>query len=221
MHLRPSLPESDRSVFQRIENMHPHLTLLYLSVGGMCILFSFLLLAFTVARMDAPGFRLGQFPLSFVWSTLILLASSVLIVQARRTHEEGQLEQTRQWLWLTVVAGLIFSVFQYQGWQELAQAGIHLQARHQADTTMSEALGQVSGAYLYVISGVHLAHLVGGMIFVVIVAMQFQQASQDQVLSIIYRTEPYQRLKLRMLAFYWHFMDALWVMLFLYFLISF
>ena len=70
-----------------------------------------------------------------------------------------------------------------------------------------------TAAYLYVISFLHLAHVIAGLPFLI----QFYRAAKkrmlDPVTVLVYFSDPEKRLKLRLLTIYWHFLDILWVYL--------
>jgi cytochrome c oxidase subunit 3 len=75
----------------------------------------------------------------------------------------------------------------------------------------------VSAAFVYVISGVHLAHILGGILLLIIV---FVEALRNfkYVDSFVYSVNPPNQLKLTLVSIYWHFVDVLWVILFLFLL---
>jgi cytochrome c oxidase subunit 3 len=78
--------------------------------------------------------------------------------------------------------------------------------------------GEASGTYVYLISALHVAHLLGGMLFLLSLLLRTLHASRDAVRTLVFIRNPYRRLQLRLLSQYWHFIDGLWVVLFTLFL---
>ena len=199
--------EVQQTVFGRLEQLHPHKTLLYLTIFASCLLFGFLIVAYAV-KSDAETYIDFKFPKAFIVSLVLLLFSSYSISKALHAYREDDMKELKQSLGITLLLGLAFTISQYVGWYELNQSNIYLS-------------GEVSGSYLYVISGLHVLHLAVGLIFLTMTYTQINNISRDPVRRLIMVTNPYQRIKLEMLTVYWHFVDALWVVLFFYFLFSF
>ena len=199
--------ETQQTIIGRLEKLHPHKTLLYLSIFGSSLLFAFLITAYAM-RTDADTFINFRFPKAFIVSLVLLLFSSFSISKALAAFREDNMKMLKHSLGITLVLGLAFTISQYVGWYELNQSNIYLS-------------GEVSGSYLYVISGLHVLHLAAGLVFLTMMYTQISNVSRDPVRQLIMITNPYQRIKLEMLTVYWHFVDALWVVLFFYFLFSF
>jgi cytochrome c oxidase subunit 3 len=100
---------------------------------------------------------------------------------------------------VTLVLGVIFVVLQYYGWQGLYQIGVPLD-------------GNPSGSFFYVISGVHAVHVLGG-IAAMLVAMYHAFSMKFQV------TEK-RKNRFALVVQYWHFVDLLWLYLFVFILVS-
>ncbi len=195
------------NVLDRLEKLHPHKTLLYLTIFGSCLLFGFLIVAYA-AKSDANTYIDFEFPKAFIVSLVLLLFSSYSISRALTAFEADDMKTLKNSLGITLMLGLAFTISQYIGWYELTQSNIYLS-------------GEVSGSYLYVISGLHVLHLAIGLVFLTMTYTQVSNISRDPVRQLIMVTNPYQRIKLEMLTTYWHFVDALWVVLFFYFLFTF
>lgn len=197
------------TTLEKIEKLHPHKMLLYLAIFGSSLIFAFMLIAFTASYSspgpDQPGFVM---PKAFIFSTLVLLFSSYFVTQFTKLYENDEMKKLRNFLGITVMLGLIFTVSQYWGWHQLEKSGYGL-------------TGMNSGAYLYVISGLHILHLVGGIFFMTFQFIRISGVANDPVKGLILVTNPYEKMKMQMLTTYWHFLDILWLGLFLYFLFMF
>jgi cytochrome c oxidase subunit 3 len=110
-------------------------------------------------------------------------------------------------LLLLSLCGILFLVSQLLGWRELVSSGIVLR-------------GNTTGALLYILSGLHLLHLLGGLIYNAVVLAQVKHMRADPVKSLLIFSSQYEHLKIKMLVTYWHFIDAIWVVLFIVFLFT-
>lgn len=197
-----------KEAFRRMESMHPHVLLLYVSMIGAAIIFLFTVVAFTVSRPENTDFLNINFPKSFIVSSFVLLISSYTVTRVLPAFEKDNLDEVKKWLGLTLLLGVVFFVSQITGWRELQSYDILFS-------------GHRSGAYLYVISGLHVFHVVGVMIYAVVLLMECHKTSLDPVKQLLYSTNPYQRIKFKIFTEAWHFVDAVWIVLFFYFLFSF
>jgi len=191
----------------RLEKIHPHKMLLYLSIFGSSLIFLFMITAYTFSRPE-EDFANFIMPKSFIISLVLLLFSSFFISKVLPAFKKDDMQAVRRSLEITLLLGLAFTISQYVGWYEMNRSGIHLS-------------GKDSGAYLYVVSGLHVLHLAAGLVFLTMTYTKVSTISRDPVKSLIMVTNPYQRIRLEMLTTYWHFIDILWVGLFFYFLFSF
>ncbi|MEX2513428.1 MAG: cytochrome C oxidase subunit III [Cyclobacteriaceae bacterium] len=191
--------------FYKIENLHPYQTLLYLGMFGSGLIFLFLAIAF-LASQDSPGIY-GEFnlPQSFIVSSMFLVGSAYTSSKIMPSFLTNSLPKTKRFLTGTLLLGLSFSGFQFLGWKELAAKGI-------------DFTGLPSGSFLYVLSGIHLFHLLGAMIYALVLIVQIQKSETDQVKGIILLSNPYEKMKLDLFSIYWKFMDVVWIVLFVLFI---
>jgi len=198
----------EKGILGTIVGLHPYKTFLYVLVLGIALLFVVCIVAFQMTKQPFITHSHFQFPKAFVVSTFILMLSSIVLGDVLALYERDQILAIRNKLITALLLGLVFIISQFYGWIELVKNGVLLQ-------------GNASNAYLYVISGLHLFHLLGGIGFMFVEAIKVWTKSKDGVKSLIYFTDPFQKLKLELLRTYWNFMDILWVVIFFYFLFSF
>jgi len=194
------------SAFARIERVPPLLLLLYLGLAGITVLFIGLVVAYVYTR-HLSGLPTGLHPLPryFSLSTIVLLVSSYTLSQARRLYQQDDMTSLARCLGATLILGCIFAGLQVVGWRELLAHDALIK-------------GEASGTYVSLISALHAAHLLGGMVFLLTLLLRTLHASRDAVRSLVFIRNPYRRMQLRMLGIYWHFIDGLWVALFALFL---
>ena len=197
-----------KEAFRKMEQMHPHEVLVYVSLIGSAVIFLFTIIAFTISKPIQAEFLKFEFPKSFIVSTFILLLSSYSITRVLPAYLQDDLDDLKKWLGITFLLALAFASFQVAGWKELQSHNILF-------------TGERSGAYLYVISGLHVIHMLGMMGFLLYLLLEAHQTSKDVVKHLVYSTNPYQKVKFKLLSNCWHFIDAVWILIFFYFLFSF
>jgi cytochrome c oxidase subunit III len=148
-------------------------------------------------------------PKAFVVSTLILLGSSYLFSRARLALREDKVKLTLNYLFGIFGMGLLFSVFQCIGWAELYSGGLGFPNMN------------VASSYVYVITGIHLIHVLMALGLISMFIFQLRKRTRDVVAELLYVTNPYEKRKFEIVSGFWHFVDALWVVLFVVFLLTF
>jgi cytochrome c oxidase subunit 3 len=194
------------SAFARIERLPPLLIGLYLALGASSVLFLVLVVAYASTRAHSglpPG--LYPFPRYFSLSTIVLLLSSYTIGQAPRLYAQDDLASLGRCLGATLLLGCVFAGLQVLGWRELDIQGMLFR-------------GKASGTFVYLITGLHVAHLAAGLLAMLALLVQVLHANRDAVRALVFIRNPYHRRQLRALATYWHFVDVVWVVLFAVFL---
>ena len=194
------------SAFSRIERLPPLQMMLYLALLGITVLFGVLVALYVASRGYSPlPTGAHPFPRYFSLSTVVLLVSSYTLGQAPRLYRADDLPSLVRCLGATLLLGCIFSGLQVQGWRELVQQGVFF-------------TGERSGTFVYVITGLHVAHVLVGLLFLLTQLLRTAHAARDGVRTLVFIRNPYYRRQLRLLGTYWHFIDALWVVLFCVFL---
>ncbi len=204
--MRQALPP--KTWLQRLENLHPYEMLLYLAMVGSGLIFLFLALAFLFSgRQYLQGLN-EQMPFAFLVSTFLLVLSGYTAVKMRLHYQEENSVKLYRSLQMTFGLGILFMGFQVLGWIELTDKGINF-------------TGLPSGSFLYVLSGIHVIHLFGAMVFAVILLRELRKIEQDSIRKLVWTKNPFEKLRIRLFTVYWQFMDAIWLVLFLLFVLSF
>lgn len=182
---------------------HPKNVMLFILLFGLTALFLALTVAYIYTRvtMDVPPVRI---PFLFIFNTLILLGSSFTMIRAKRCYLDDDTEGYQRNLKYTIWLSLFFMAMQTVAWWWLFQNNVALKS-------------STTSAYLYVISFVHLAHVVAGLPFLMLFYRTAKKRMVDPVTVLVYFSDPEKRLRLRLLTIYWHFLDGLWIYLVLFF----
>tara|TARA_R110002124_G_scaffold277321_6_gene448614 strand:- start:23558 stop:24178 length:621 start_codon:yes stop_codon:yes gene_type:complete len=187
--------------FKKIEQMHPYQTLIYLAMFSSGLVFFFLTTAFVFSQSANSTFAQNTIPKSFIVSSLILFESAFISEKILPAYLSHNLKKTKSTLLLTLILGLSFAFLQFLGWNELAKSGVDFS-------------GLPSGSFLYLLSGIHLVHLLGAMIYAIVLLSLIHKSQKDEVKALVLLTNPYQRMKLELFIVYWKFMDIVWLILF-------
>lgn len=171
--------------------------LMYCCLVIIGLLFFGLIMAYTYTRfqMNLPAIKI---PNIFHANTVIILSSSLIL---KIGHSFLQKEDFREYafsLFATCTLGLIFMIFQTIGWVELFHDGVYLS-------------GDPGGAYLYLISGLHVLHIFAGCVPLSIMAYKGYRAHTDVVQELIFSTSPDRFFKFKLVSLYWHFVGLLWL----------
>lgn len=178
--------------------IYPPLFALWLAMGGIIMMFGSLTSAYIV-RQAAGNWLEFQMPKVFFISTVVMLISSVVLHVSYIAFRKGNALVYKIGLPLTLVLGMAFVALQYFGWNDLYNIGVPLD-------------GNPGGSFFYVISGIHAAHVLGG-VFALMVAV-------THAFSLRFNPTEKRRRRFQLVLHYWHFVDLLWLYLFLFLLIQ-
>lgn len=182
----------------RKSRIHPQLFGLYIGVAGILMMFAALTSAYIV-RQAAGNWLEFRFPDQFFWSTAIILLSSVTLHLSYSSFVKGKEVAYKSLLLLSFCLGIGFVVTQYSGWMEMERIGVYL-------------TGNPSGSFVYAISGLHAAHVLGGIAaLLVAIAHAF---------GLRFKPTPARALRFKLVVHYWHFVDALWIYLLVFFILQ-
>lgn len=178
--------------------IHSHKFALWVAIATIIMMFGAFTSAYIVRRAAGNWYEF-KLPDIFLINTLVIVASSVTLHASYRAFLRGLEKQYKALLSVTFVLGISFVVLQYMGWNAMTEMG--------ATFTTNP-----SSSFVYVISGLHAAHVLGG-VAALIVAMVHAHV-------LPYKPTPRRRLRFELVVHYWHFVDALWVYLFIFFLVQ-
>ena len=167
-----------------------YITGMFIALAGILMFFMAFVSAYIV-RKDMPNS--AWIPLQvprILWlNTLILIASSFTLARAHGRFSAKDDEGFRHWWATTTVLGILFVAGQILAWRQLAAQGIFLASNP-------------SSSFFYVFTGAHGVHLLGGILALLYVQFRAtRKVSKGTAIEVV--------------SMYWHFMDGLWVFLFL------
>ena len=170
--------------------------MLWFGIISMAMMFAGLTSAYVVSKSRPDWVGELDLPASFLWSTIVILLSSITLHFAERAIKRDDRSLTTTGLLATLGLSVVFIMLQFYSFNQLISEGFYF--------TGSES--NITTSFIYIVVLSHLAHLAGGMIvLLVIIYNHFKQ-----------RYHAGQTLGLELGATYWHFVDALWIYLFLF-----
>jgi cytochrome c oxidase subunit III len=187
--------ELNRVVDQK-KKIHPHKFTLWVGIGAIIMMFAGLTSAYIVKR-EQPGWTSFVTPVAFYYSTAVMMISSVTIFLAGKSFRERRMVRYRKLVGATAILGVLFMLLQFLGFRHLWNTG----------TTFH---GSGAGQFMYIIAGLHGLHVLGGVIALFTLWLR---AGNTRIRS--YNTVPVD-----VVSTYWHFVDLLWIYLFIFFLMA-
>lgn len=173
--------------------------ILWLFMVTIVMVFASLTSAYIVRKADGE-WLLFSLPSIFTISTVFILLSSVTIQAAYTLLKRGQLYASKIALTLTLALGLVFLYTQLQGWAALVADNVYF----------GGATSNPAGSFVYVLSGLHAFHLGTGLIYILIVLFMLFKGKINQEKS----------LQFELCTTYWHFLDLLWIYLFVFLMVN-
>lgn len=152
--------------------------------------------AYIVKRAEG-NWLLIEFPSMFQWTSAIIIISSVSMQMAYIFAKHNNLLGVRASLLGTALLAVAFIVGQFMSWGQLVNQDVFF-------------VGNPAGSFIYVFTGLHVAHLVGGVIFLIIVLIN----------AFRYKVHSKSMVQIEMCATYWHFLGGLWLYLYLFLILN-
>ena len=169
---------------------------MWVGLASVAMMFTSLSSAYIVRSASANDWASLPMPKILLASTALILGSSVTIELARRKLRAALNGPYAKWLFVTVLLGIGFVVAQVLAWRQLAGQGIYLASNPHS-------------SFFYLLTGAHAVHLFGGLLGLTFLWLRSRR----------HLTEPAPIAKRKAatdaVTVYWHFMDALWIYLFL------
>ncbi|HXS37357.1 MAG TPA: cytochrome c oxidase subunit 3 [Flavipsychrobacter sp.] len=176
------------------KKIHPHKFAMWMAMGSITMMFAGFTSAYIV-REAQGNWVYYKLPFIFWISTILIVLSSATMIFGLRAFKNRMMPRYRILITTTLLLGICFAVCQFIGFNQLYANNIKVS-------------GNPSGSFLFIIVGLHVLHVLGGIIALLIV---FFRAFRTRV-------KVYNTTGLEVVATYWHFVDILWIYLFVFFL---
>ncbi|MBK8955529.1 MAG: cytochrome c oxidase subunit 3 [Saprospiraceae bacterium] len=167
-------------------------------MASIIMMFAALTSAYIV-RKAAGNWYEFKLPVQFFISTICLLISSFFIERSYRGLKSGTPQTYKTGILLSCIFGIAFLVFQVVAWKALVAQGITLDLN-------------VSGSFLYAMSGLHALHVAGGIAALIVSALV--------AFSFPFEMSTNRIFKLDLVRQYWHFVDLVWIYLLIFLILQ-
>ena len=180
-------------------NMKAKKFLMWLFLISSFMLFAALTSAFIVYTGGNPERGIKTYlPQAFIYSTAAIVLSSITMHIAYLSGKKMHLKKQQLYLTLTILLGIAFFVLQLQSWRTLIDQGVYF------------VNFNASQSFIYVFTGAHLVHIAGGLLMVAN-ALIGGLRGIPQVRNIF---------RLEVTSIFWHFLDILWIYLYVFLLLN-
>src|SRR5690349_6579837 len=176
--------------------IHPHKFTLWITMGSIIMMFAGLTSAYIV-RSNQANWLEFSLPGIFWYSTVVILASSVFMHLSLKAFKAREMKRYRALITITAFLGILFAALQFLGFQNLNTHGVQL---------LGEG-SNPSASFLAIIVGLHVLHVLGGVIALLIIFFKAYSS----------KSKNYSAVPIEVAGTYWHFVDALWIYLFIFF----
>ena len=168
----------------------------WVAIASIVMLFTALCSAYIVRSASGSDWTPLRMPKVLWLSTAVILISSVTIEVSRRALKDHQNARYGLWLTITTALGLVFVGSQLLAWRQLAHQGVYMASNPHS-------------SFFYLFTGAHGLHVLGGILALTYLLLRTRRQS-DTVEGELKRAGVADAA-----AVYWHFLDGLWICLFL------
>ncbi len=170
--------------------------ILWFGIISLTMSFAGLTSAYVVSKERPDWISNFDIPPAFFVSLVLIIISSITIHLAKISVQKEKHSRGMLLLILTFLLGVAFVTFQFVGFSEIIANGYNFTGPTSSITT----------SYIYLVVLLHVAHVVGGLISLLVVIYNHYKQK--------YRNG--KTLGIELAATFWHFIDAIWVYLFMF-----
>ncbi len=177
-------------------SMHPKKFALWLFIVTVVMIFAAFTSAHIVRQADGD-WLIYDLPPMLLYTSGIILLSSVFMQWAYMAAKKDKLEQVKIALTVTSLLGILFLFGQVQAWGQMVDANVYF-------------TGNPAGSFLYIFTGIHGLHLISGVIYLIYMLIS----------SFRYKVHSKNMLNMEMSSTWWHFLGGLWIYLYIFLLLN-
>lgn len=175
--------------------VNPQKFAMWTAIGSIIMMFAGFTSGYIVRKAQGNWVSF-QLPPIFYVSTAVMLFSSLTMWLSLKTFKQRKMRMHERYVVLTVVLGFSFAVLQYLGFKQMLGS--------------IPWNNNISLQYIIVIIGVHAAHILGGVIVLLIMLLR----------TFNRHRKTYSSTGLEIFGTFWHFVDILWIYLFVFFIVT-
>ena len=137
-------------------------------------------------------------PSAFMYSTITIVISSITMFMASKAAKALQFDKQRLYLILTLVLGILFFAIQLYGWGQMIKMGVYF------------INNNASQSFIYVFTAMHLIHIIAGLLLLAN-TLRGSYKNIPQVKNLF---------GMEMSSIFWHFVDIIWIYLYVFLLLN-
>lgn len=183
--------------------LHPYKIMLFFLLLSVSMIFVGVMASYIYQRVTM-SIEPVQLPIIFVFNAFFLLASSYTLNLSKNAYLEDNTERYKLHLILTLGLTLLFMTAQAASWAWMYNSGMFPQTGP-------------GGQYIVVFGVLHFVHIFAGLPFFIVFLVTAYKKMREPITVLIYFSDPEKKMKLNLLTSYWHYLDALWWILVLFF----
>jgi cytochrome c oxidase subunit 3 len=168
---------------------------MWVALASILMMFTALSSAYIVRAASSSDWQPLKMPRILLLSTALIIVSSGTLEAARRKWKERAGNGQRRWLLLTVILGVGFLISQLLAWRELVRQGVYVASNPHS-------------SFFYLLTAAHGVHLLGGLTALVYLTLRTRPPQEDR------QAVAKSQAGADAVTLYWHFMDFLWLYLF-------
>lgn len=176
----------------KVRSMHPQKFAMWLFIITVTMIFAALTSAYIVKRAEGDWLVI-DFPSLFNVTSVLIVLSSISMHFSYISARRNNILNIRLGLGVTALLAIAFVIGQYLSWGQLVSQDVFF-------------VGNPAGSFIYVFTGLHVVHLVGGIAFLIVVLVS----------AFKYKVHSKSLDRIEMCATYWHFLGGLWLYLYLF-----
>jgi cytochrome c oxidase subunit 3 len=174
------------------KRLHPHKFTLWVALASIIMMFAGFTSAYIIKR-NQVNWVTFNLPKVFWYSTVAIIISSVTLWMAQNAFKSREMPKYRKLVVATLLLGVLFIALQIIGFSQLWVNGMTLTAN-------------VSFSFLYSIVGLHALHVLGGIIALLVLFVK----------TFSKKVRNYNIVPVEVMSTYWHFVDFLWIYLWIF-----
>jgi cytochrome c oxidase subunit 3 len=168
---------------------------MWVALAAIVMMFTALSSAYIVRAASSNDWQPLAMPRILLFSTALIVTSSGTLEAARRKLKAQLSSAYNRWLLLTVLLGMGFLISQLLAWRQLSRQGIYLASNPHS-------------SFFYLLTAAHGVHLLGGLLALIYLVIRTSRQRKEELLEAKHHAAA------DAVTLYWHFMDVLWLYLF-------
>ncbi len=170
--------------------------MLWFGIISLTMSFAGLTSAYVVSKERADWLGDFEMPPAFFISLALIIISSVTVHFAKKSIKNGSHKKGMLLMVATFLLGVAFVAFQFVGFSEIVARGFYFTGSESTITT----------SFIYLVVLLHVLHVVAGLISLLVVIYNHYKLKYEKG----------KTLGVELAATFWHFVDVIWIYLFLF-----